>query len=51
MKVVWEVCSDTGRAVKSFPYPDQSAAEAHAKALSKSSGRPHVVRATKVPME
>jgi hypothetical protein len=51
MKVVWEVCSGTGKTVKSFPYPDKAAAEAQTKALTKSTGRTHVLRPTKVPME
>ncbi|MBI5434413.1 MAG: hypothetical protein HZA52_16385 [Planctomycetes bacterium] len=51
MKVVWDVCSSTGTAVKTFPYAEKPAAEADAVARSRSSGRPHVVRANKVPME
>ena len=51
MKVVWEVCSGTGKTVKSFPYPDKAAAEAQTKALTESTGRTHVLRPTKVPME
>ena len=51
MKVVWEVCSGTGKTVKTFPYPDKAAAEAQTKALTRSTGRAHMLRATKVPME
>ena len=51
MKVIWEVCSMTGKPVKAFPYPDKAAAEAETAMLTKSTGRPHVLRATKVPME
>jgi hypothetical protein len=51
MKVVWEICSGSGKAVKTFPYPDKSEAEVHAKALTKSTGREHVLRAAKVPMD
>ncbi len=51
MKVIWEVCSGSGKAVKSFPYPDKAEAEAQTKALTKSTGRTHILRATKVPME
>jgi hypothetical protein len=51
MKVVWEVCSDTGKAVKSFPYAEKAAAEAQSTALTRSTGRTHAVRATKVPMD
>jgi len=51
MKVIWEVCSGTGRIVKTFPYPDKAAAEAQTKALTRSTGRAHMLRSTKVPME
>jgi hypothetical protein len=51
MKVVWEVCSGTGKVVKTFPYADKAASEAQTRALSRSSGRAHMLRATKVPME
>lgn len=51
VKVIWEVCSGTGRVVKTFPYPDKAAAEAQTKALTRSTGRAHTVRSTKVPME
>lgn len=51
MKIVWEVCTATGAAVKTFAYPEKAAAEAATEELSKSSGRTHILRATKVPME
>lgn len=51
VKVVWEVCSGTGKTLKSFPYPDKAAAEAQTKALTRSTGRAHMLRATKVPMD
>ena len=51
VKVVWEVCSGTGKILKTFAYPDKAAAEAQTKALTWSSGRAHMLRATKVPME
>ena len=51
MKIVWEVCSATGKSVKTFAYPDKAAAEAETLALSTSTGRSHVLRANKVPME
>jgi hypothetical protein len=51
MKVVWEVCGGTGSTIKTFPYPDKAAAEAQTKALTRSTGRAHMLRATKVPME
>jgi hypothetical protein len=51
MKIVWEVCSATGKPIKTFPYPDKAAAEAETQALIKSTGRTHVLRSKKVPME
>jgi hypothetical protein len=51
MKIVWDVCSTTGAKVKTFAYPDKAAAEASVEALSKSTGRAHVLREAKVPME
>lgn len=51
MKVIWEVCSATGKTVKTFPYPDKAEAEAATQALSKSTGHTHILRGTKVPME
>jgi hypothetical protein len=51
MKIIWEVCGVTGTALKAFAYPDKAKAEAEIQALTKSTGRPHSLRATKVPME
>jgi hypothetical protein len=51
MKIVWDVCGMNGATVKSFAYPDKAAAEAEMAALTKSTGRSHVLRANKVPME
>jgi hypothetical protein len=51
MKVVWEVCSPAGATIKTFLYPDKAAAEAATEALSKSTGRTHILRAAKVPMD
>ena len=51
MKIVWEVCGSSGTAVKTFAYPDKSAAESATQELTKSTGRTHILRATKVPME
>ena len=51
VKVVWEVCSGAGTVVKTFPYPEKAAAEAKIKALTISTRRVHMLRATKVPME
>ncbi|NOT29636.1 MAG: hypothetical protein HOP15_04205 [Planctomycetes bacterium] len=51
MKIVWEVCSGTGKTVQTFPYPEKAAAEARTRALAHSTGRSHMLRATKIPME
>ncbi len=52
MKVVWTVCSEaSGAMVKTFPYPEKAAADADADSRTRSTGRTHVVRTTKVPME
>ena len=51
MKIVWDVFSSTGAKVKTFAYPDKAEAEAVVESLSRSTGRGHVLRATKVPME
>jgi hypothetical protein len=51
MKIVWDVCNTTGTAVKSFPYPDKARAEAETETLTRSTGRTHILRPTKVPME
>jgi len=51
MKIVWDVFSSTGAKVKTYPYPDKADAEAAVESLSRSTGRGHVLRATKVPME
>jgi len=51
MKIVWEVCNAAGTAVQTFSYPERTAAESATLELTKTSGRPHMLRATKVPME
>ena len=51
MKIIWEVCTGTGKAIKTFPYPDKAAAEVQTRALTQSTGRTHVLRPTKVPMD
>jgi hypothetical protein len=51
VKIVWELCSGTGKTLKTFPYADKTIAEAETKALTWSTGRAHTLRATKVPME
>lgn len=51
LKIVWEVCSGTGKTVQTFPYPEKAAAEARTRALAHSTGRSHMLRATKIPME
>ena len=51
MKVVWDVCGPSGAAVKSFAYAEKPAAESDARARTRSTGRTHVVRESKVAME
>jgi len=51
MKIVWEVCSGTGKTVKTFQYADKASAEAQTKALTRSTGRAHVLRQARVPMD
>jgi hypothetical protein len=51
VKVVWEVRTEAGKAVRTFPYPDKALAESAVEALTRSSGRPHVLREARVPME
>jgi hypothetical protein len=51
MKVVWDVCGPSGAAVKSFAYAEKAAAESDALARTRSTGRTHVVRESKVAME
>ena len=50
MKVIWEVCDGSGKAMKSFPYPEKERAEAETEARTRSTGRTHILRPTKVPM-
>ncbi len=40
-----------GKPVKTFAYPDKAAATSEAQRLSMSTGHPHELRATKVPMD
>ncbi len=51
MKIVWVVCNAHGKPVKTFAYPDKAAATTEAQRLSSSTGHPHNLRATKVPMD
>ena len=51
MKIVWEICNAHGRGVRIFAYPEKDAAAAAAAELTKSTGHPHELRATKVPMD
>lgn len=51
VKIVWEVWTATGTVVAVFAYPDKAAAEAKVAALTRSTGRTHGIRGTKVPME
>ena len=51
MKIVWVVYNSRGKPVKTFAYPDKAAATTEAQRLSSSTGHPHELRATKVPMD
>ena len=51
MKLVWVIYNSSGRPVKTFDYPDKDAGVDEAKRLSSSTGRPHELRATRVPMD
>ncbi|HEX6886329.1 MAG TPA: hypothetical protein VF530_23340 [Planctomycetota bacterium] len=51
VKIVWEVCNSNGKTLETYAYPDKAKAQAEAAALTKSTGRPHSLRASKVPME
>ena len=51
LKVVWVVCDAARKVVKTYPYPEQAAAQKEAAALTTSTGKEHVVRKDKVPME
>lgn len=51
MKIIWVVCNSAGKPVKTFAYPDKEAAAAEVQRLSRSTGQPHELRTTKVPME
>ena len=50
VKLVWEVCAANGKVLKTFAYPDKSAADAELARFAKSPGS-HVLRSSKVPME
>jgi hypothetical protein len=51
VKIVWEVCTPNEAVVAVYSYPDKPAAEARTAELTKSTGRMHTLRGTKVPME
>ena len=51
MKVVWAIINSQGKPIETFAYPDKAAATSEAQRLSSSTGRPHELRATKVPMD
>ncbi len=50
LRIVWTVFDDRLKEVASFPYPDKDAADKKAAALTKKSGKDHVVRPNKVEM-
>lgn len=50
VKLVWEVCTPTGKVVKTYAYPEKALAEAEIVRLAKNSGT-HLLHSNKVPME
>ena len=50
LRIVWTVFDDRLKEVASFPYPEKDAADKKAAALTKKSGKDHVVRPNKVEM-
>ncbi len=50
LRIVWTVFDDRLNEVASFPYPEKDAADKKAAALTKKSGKDHVVRPNKVEM-
>ncbi len=50
LRSVWTVFDDRLKEVASFPYPEKDAADKKAAALTKKSGKDHVVRPNKVEM-
>jgi hypothetical protein len=51
MKLVWGIHNSSGRAVKTFEYADKASAEKETARLTRSSGKPHELRATRQPMD
>ena len=51
LRIVWTVYDDRLKEIASFPYPKKDAADKKAAALTKKSGKEHVVRPNKVLME
>jgi hypothetical protein len=51
IKLVWVIYNAGGRPVKTFAYPDKESGANEAKRLSRATGKPHELRATRVPMD
>jgi len=51
LKMVWVVLNDRFTEVGTFPYSEKDAADAKAAALTKKSGKQHVVNPVKVPAD
>ena len=51
LKVIWEVIDQTGKPVKAFAYPDKAQAEAETESRTRSTGRTHLLRPSRVPMD
>ena len=51
MKFIWQVVDENSKAIASFPYRENDAAEARAAELSETTGKTHSVNRVRVPME
>lgn len=51
IKVVWQVCDQAGRTVKTYPYPEEQAARSEAEKLTEDTGKTHFVTRGEEPLE
>ena len=51
IKVVWLLCDQTGKAVETYPYPEEKAARAEAERRTEETGKSHFVTRGEVPFE
>jgi hypothetical protein len=50
VKLIWVVLDEKAKEIASFPYREQSEAEARAAELSEKTGKTHTVNSVRVPM-